>query len=674
MLALAARSQSIEVIDMRQHVWNAYVQAKATDSRVSHDLFSQLAVWNWNFIWRSQSVQDYRNRRRTVHLEELYRHMSGLGYAGTDQQRAEYLECLFLNGKEEEALNEWVADHMPTGQSSTAREHLCVGAKLHALTDRVDQARDIMNMLFELYPDHDTSIMLTVFRAHTSSMDEQHHDAAHCIYAQFKGRKGTHMALDDYDACLVGFLEARSLRYSKKVFRDMVKDGYLANTDTPECVHELLKRLHMLYRLGTDISTMTSIALHAITVLPPAYHGHIFGDWMKLAVVTKAPEAAAQILQMMFDRGCPPETIHFNLFLKALLRTKKDPNVLKAENIAWRMIEETRKAYKRNLPYEAREKLISKRSKRPRTYHPRPENLSPTRNLACANATTFALMMHHHAKKLQWEHVDYLARQLRASAIAPNTTIMNVLIDNKCRQGAYTDAFAIYNHLTNPADPSAGVFPNGTTFRTLWKTLRLALGDNDASGLMAPRELLREMVEWWRLCRSRYDADRFKMGLAGADQGALLGLVLHCFSYTRDLAGSLVALHVLRKYFGIFPGEKAAVIMKRQVAWIDVARSSHPSRGLYFRSRSNAVNLERAGRFYEGLLERRMGKGEGRGEWGKERNGDFVLETLSEFVRVVLRRSFSADVVEEMIETAAGGMGCAGMETGGMGTGGWDGA
>jgi hypothetical protein len=46
---------------------------------------------------------------------------------------------------------------------------------------------------------------------------------------------------------------------------------------------------------------------------------------------------------------------------------------------------------------------------------------------------------------------------------------------------------------------------------------------------------------------------------------------MHCFSYTQDLAGSLVALHVLRRYFDIFLTDKVAEILQRQMAWVDMS-------------------------------------------------------------------------------------------------------
>lgn len=581
------------------------------------------------------------------------------------------MESMLLSGEEDEDLQTWELDHSlytDDKQQEHQPAHLELGAKLHATAGNLDRALDIMNELFRLYPDWDTSIMMIIFREHTSSELEMHHDHAKVIYTKMKEHKGENISINDYDAWLVGFLEARHLRYAKEVFRDMVVDGYLATTGTPEDVDQVLTRLHMLYRLGTDISKMTSIALDAISVLPEAYHGHLFGDWLKSAVVHKAPGAATQILDMMFPRKRKPETFHFNMLLKALLRSKNEPDILKAENIGWRMIDKALRGHKKDLKPDPTAQLIYQRLVRQLELTP-----GDVRTVPKANVATFAMIMHHHGKRLQWEHVDYLSRQLKETALQPNAPLMNVLMDNKCRQGAYSEAWMIYKTLTEPQEGSEGVFPNGTSFRCLWKTLRLALADhttrNDPS-LPTPRELLKEMTTWWTLSRSRYDAERFRQGLAGADYGAVTSLIMHCFSYTRDLAGSLVALHVLRHKFDIFPTSKAPEILQGQMAWVDMTNESESLRSQYFHSRSNRHNRNRLAKVYQLLLDKRLGRLRAAGidytRFSDEEIGDAGLNLLSEFIRVVLKRTYPPEVVEAMIDATRCEIGLPQLPTGDM--------
>jgi hypothetical protein len=579
-------------------------------------------------------------------------------------QVAYHIERRFMAGKELQALEEWEAKR---SEFATMPEYLDVGIRLHALAGYPDKARAIMDYLLLLEPDWDPTVMLAVFRAYTSSDLDQHHEEARQLYHVIKASFGSKAAVELYDACMVGFLEARSLPGAKEVFRDMVRGGILATEGSIMDIDGVLKRLNLLYALGTNISSMTSIAIDAITVLPVAYHGHVFGDWMKSAVVEKAPQAAAQILDMMIQRNYEPEAFHFNMLLRALLRTKDTENILKAENIGWKMIEEARLAMQKRRPEpQSRERAIDKKLKDVSVLDNNPAIAVPA-----ASVSTFALIMRHHAQNLQWEHVDYLARQLKLASIEPNCTIMNVLMDNKCRQGKHIEAWQIYKSLTDSRDSPVTIFPDGESIRCLWKILRIALADpanKDDANLPKPRELLRETIDWWTLCHMRYDADRFLQGLAAADRGAITGLILHCFSYSRDLAGSLVALHVLRHKFNIYPTQKVVDILQRQLAWVDMSEETESARIQFGFSKSNATNLARTHQLYNYLRERRFQDLEITPDTiekhSPEYMGDLELNVISEFIRFNLLTKHPPEVVELMIDAARRAVGVPDLPTG----------
>ncbi|KAF2682801.1 hypothetical protein K458DRAFT_478730 [Lentithecium fluviatile CBS 122367] len=625
----------------------------------------------WDVLWDVQVKHNPQERSRQSNLEELYRDMNSAGMTATVGLRIEYLESLFLSGNEEEALKAWEDDHRGTDSSSRhdyKPEHLELGARLHALAGHPDRAREIMEQLFDLYPKWDMSVMLSVFRAHTGVKSAPHHDTAKTIYINLKERMGNTMTLEHYDTCFVGFLQARHLRYSRQVFGDMVKDGRLATSFFPKEIEVVLKRLHMLYRLGTDIEKMTSIALQVLKILPQAYHSHIFDSWMRSAVIMKAPDVATQILDMMFNRGYRPETIHFNLLLKALFRTKDEPRVLKAENIGWRMIEETRKASSEKSSAEPAPEMIAKKAA---LIAETVLDSDAARKVPKANMTTFSLIMQHHATNLQWEHVDYLTRQLKETDLQPNADFMNVVMDNYCRKGKYADAWKTYKSLTDVPEGAPEVFPDGSSIRCLWKVLRLALGDHatqDDCNLPTPRQLLAETVLWWARCSSRRDIERFRTGLAAANHKAITSLMLHCFSYVQDFAGSLVALHVMRSHLSIFPTDDTAEILQKQAAWVDMQRETKSVRSQYFHSQNNKINLEKLGRVYYVLMEKRLERAglteDDFDHMSDEELGDLGLNLLSEFVRVVLKRSYPPEAVEAMIDDAKKEVGVPDMSTG----------
>lgn len=666
-LKLAESNPSLPGLHLR--LWEIYHRLKKRDSEFVYTVPDIV----WDLMWKVQDRALDHKFKITVNkrLKVLQKDMYGCGRYEPLESRIRYLDGLFMYGHEKQALKEWEEDHQ--GSNNLSRhdykpEHLELGAKMFAFYGDLDRSRQIMEELFDLYPTYAPSVIKTVFRAHTSSGLVRHHDLAKKMYKDAKEKMGEAMALEDYDAFFLGFLEVRQLINAKMVFRDMIKGRRLAISTTPAEVERVLERLHKLYLLATDISKMTTIGLQAISVLPEAYHSHVFGQWMRSALVTKAPNAAAQLLDMMFNHGFQPRTNHFNQFLKALMQSEDAPNISNAENIGWRMIEEARKATTQRYRRAPASEIISKWTKKTKTLLPGEET---KREVAKANVTTFAIMIKHHASKMQWEHVDYLTRRLKETDLQPNADLMDILMDIKCRQGKYSEVWKIYKSLTDVPVGTPGVFPNGISIRCLWKTLRLALENpatRDDPGLPRPRELLAETVQWWKLCQARPDADRFLNGLAAEDQGALTTLLIHCFSYTNDMAGSLVSLHVLRKLFGVVLSDKNAEKIQSQAAWVDLSQKSESERANFMHDGTYRKNLEKLGRVYFILLERRNQRlGIRQDDYAMlsdEELDDMALDALSEFIRVVMKRSNSPEMVEAMIDQVKEEAGVPDMSTG----------
>ncbi|KAH6638028.1 hypothetical protein C7974DRAFT_306660 [Boeremia exigua] len=619
----------------------------------------------WNILWKSRYADFLDVSRRETHLAKLNRDFLKAPTSPVAGQVAYSIEQKFMAGMQEQALDMWAGSRH---DFATAPEYLDVGTRLYALAGHADQSRDIMDHLLQLDPNWDPTIIMAVFRAYTSSGLDQHIDKAREMYRAIKERMGTESVLEAYDSCMVGFLETRSLPDAKRVFQDMIRAGCLETTGSESHVQGVIRRLNLLYALGTNITSMSGIALDAIDVLPVAYHGHIFTDWMKSALAERSPEAAAHILDSMIRRGYRPVTEDYNLLLRTLFGTKLPDNILRAEDIGWKMIEEARLS---SIPTEqhpsgSRVKAIAEKL----------QNVgmldgNSAASVPAANATTFALIMRHHASNSQWEHVDYLTRQLRLAEVEINCAIMNVLIDNKCHKGQFREAWQIYTSITDDPDRAGTVYPDGETMRILWKTLRIALSDpanREDPNLPTPRKLLRETIDWWMLVRHRPDAHRFIHGLATDNKGAITRLMLHCFSYAQDLAGALVALHVLRQQFEIYPTRDAARIVIRQQAWQAMHDETESVRRQFGLSKNNARNLQRLQHTYEHMFWLRLQRLDISEDmywaYSYEEKGDFELNAISEFVRYALHAQWSMESVERLISSAATVAGVQHMSTG----------
>lgn len=660
--------------ELRARSWRAYAFAK----RRAPDLLHMLPPKCWDVLWRSQSVSLQTDRYRRAHVIALYRDMISVGLTPTQNQRVAYLKSLFLNQGEDLALLEWERWHDRSSlylQGFDGAKLVEIGAWMYSFAGYPERARHILNTLWEAQPKWDPAIAGVVLRAHTSSNSSEHYKAAWELYGEMKDRFGDMMSKLEYDNAFAGFLEARNLRYATQVLGDMVNAGYVANDYSDEAIDEALRKLHMLSPLARDIREATAIGLFAVTTFPRPYHFRIFGEWLKQAVVQNAPQAAAQILDTMYKRGCKPETIHLNLLLKTLFRSKQRGAALKAENIGWHMVDKRFRGFcKDNRPRTAADAVRDYRLRETEDTWRGSLDSSFLQMVPPANATTIALLMKHHADQSQWEHVSYLRRQMKNAGILPNSDIMNVAMGSQRRQGHYNEVWKTYRSMTTSAGNDAqGVFATGATFRCLWKTLRFALGNpatRENNTLPHPRKLLAEMLEWWDAVRARFDADRYLVGLASENHGALNGLVMHCFSYTADLAGSLVAMHALKDRFGIYPSDKAAEILQKQLAWVDMHGDSRNVRFQYSRSGKHETKISHMANIYRLLEENRMKRmkmtPEQYANFNEQELGELKLNCLSEFVRVILKRQHPPKTVEDMINEAKEEIGLLDLTTGDM--------
>ncbi|KAF2013351.1 hypothetical protein BU24DRAFT_350562 [Aaosphaeria arxii CBS 175.79] len=598
--------------------------------------------------------------------------MDAVGKAMTVQQRVRWIEGLFFNKQEYCALREWEDDRLesdPSKRHDYKPEHLQSGARMYAYADNVRRSRQLLDELYELHPSWDPSIILPVFRAHARSKGRDHRSMAWGLYEK-RLNFPIKLSRKEMDGYFIGFIEAQDLRHAIIVFNSMLKDGHLTGKLSERMINRVLRKLNLLYRLGTNIESMTSIALSVISNLPRPYHPHLFGDWLKAAVRARAPEAAAQILEIMFQRGTTPRTIHFNLFLRTLLRSEKRQHDLKAENIGWEMVDQCDKTSPPEAPHINTADAIVSYGKADQEGR---NNKSLERITPRANVVTFGLLMLRHSNLSQWEHVEYLSRRLRELGIPPNVDVLNSMIRYYSARGNYNKVWETYKTMTHVPNNNGGVFPNGMTFRLLWRTLRIALGDKNRKEnieLPSPRYLLAETIRWTDMVRSRWDAQRFREGLAAENLEAISTLVMHCFSYTDDLAGSIVALYALRRRFDIMPTKELATVLQTHAAWTDLHLETKSVRAQFSLSKTFPNKMQQLGRIFAILKDarsKRLNITDGIAvTLSKDEQAELNLNLLSEFVRVISKRQHSPETIEAMIDQAKKDVGLPTLKIGDM--------
>ncbi|PVI08215.1 hypothetical protein DM02DRAFT_666179 [Periconia macrospinosa] len=666
----------------KERLWRAYKRAKEGNA----DLRLALTNRAWDLLSISQDTEERRievfeDMIEATRLEAAKPEAAQLAA----ESRVAVLEQMVLQGEQADALREWEHDRSEDQyllRIDHTPDHLELGVKLYALAGNANQARETMEELFELYPEREKNlpIMMHLFRVLADTDSEEHHEEAWNIYQMMRESIKDQPTLEQYDAWFIGFLEAKHDHYARLVLRDMIEAKALdVCYSEEEVVAETLRRLHLLNRLATDILKSTDISLLMLRTLPSSYHSHIYMHWMMAAIKFHAPNQISRILESMIRRGFQPQTVHLNLYMRALFRTRENLFLMKAEDLGWKMIEEARKEQRKNQVKRTVAGLIVDDLSKKQGEQSDATDSDPPKMLASADASTFAMIMDHCADNDRWEHVDYLAKRLDRSDIEPDADLMNVLIYNCTRKGQYAKAWSTYGALTTVPDGERGVFPTGTSIRYLWRNLYLALAIHNAeemeteptpryrsAGLPTPRHLLAETIDWWNLCKSRPDGGQFLMGFATEFQTAIVKLILVCFSYAQDFAGSLVALHVMGKHFGIYPTADTVRVIQRHAAWVTVDEAREAS----FRQRLHDKKLA----FFEDMYKtialekwQQMGYTDNTDERIAELDTDTVgkveLNTLSTFIRSHMTRVNWPQTIEGLIDEAKIDVGVPLMET-----------
>jgi hypothetical protein len=679
-----------EVLDvghLRRHVigdnlWLFYLEFKARHP----DRLASLEREVWSFLFYHQCRAPIREDLRMKRLLQLHDDMESAGAKPSLVMRFAVIQSLVQSGGYNLALAIWKKCRVlkvATGMKQKYIEYLQLGVLLHIHLNKTYNAHRLAMDLYDYAPQHSEKVLMAMFTAHIRASSKQARgDLAYDVFVRMKDLPEQKAMKEDYLAWLEAFLTCGCPEYAMDVFKAMVQSRHLADGHDAKKEVESLSILKRICDSTKDSEGYSKTMLSAISVLPKAYHLGIYHHWMQQTAVQNTPEAAAQILELMFRQGLQPDSFHFNFLLRVLRRTGNPEYVAKTENIGWKMIERASDRVINSLAFMRplfSQETTGNNSEKEGTDVEAGFPLEMT--IPPADSDTFAILLEHHTKAAQWEHVDYLKKKLSTVNFQPTSPLMNTILNVSRWSGDYGEVFRQFYAWTQPSDGGTATIPDGASWRALWATMRLAnvydstgeglssVNNYTTEGIPTPRELLSGCVKWWEFIKSqpRFDPNRFKIGLAGKDGGAIQKLIIHCFNNANDLPGQLVALHVLRKIFNLIPPSDTYEMLRFQIIKKGLV-SAASARSTYVHSGLWEKNVERVDRVYHILMQRRFQRMNLTGDDFAALNlaevADLNLKILSEFVRVVLVRKHPPGVVEAMIDEAKKEIGVPDLNTG----------
>jgi hypothetical protein len=634
-----------------------WVDYKIAKERVP-DLLASLNDKAWDTLWSTQSIESHANLDPQSRQQALLEDMKSIGLNLTFAQKLSHLEGLYAKGETKEALEQWEAGYNLSGnlrEGSHKPEFLELGVRLQLASGDLEKAEKVVTDLFGIYADWHTQLPLQVIFACVNAKDAQTSNRGFEVYRRLSHFLGTRLSLQDYDSLLVAFLKASEPQHAASILNDMMSNQVIAREETDTAALDTMKRIKTIMAFCSSDEEINSIGLLALSAVPPSYCDLLFVEWLRFLRSRNSADSTLKVLELMYERGIKPRSKHFNLMISSLFRTRNPEAVKQAEGIAWKMIDER----------------ISAPS--PRQMAHVAETNVPfflTRSVPRATAATFLELLNHYAEARRWDALSDTKRVLEQYQWAPHGAgFLNAAIHAELLAGDYSLIWKRFRALHQSHGLETTGHINGRTYLHLWHSLRRCSYDpeNRAEDTPTPRYLMAHMANWASTLSSGVSFES-ETGRLRRGSDLLSSEISTCFLLSNDLLGQLVAINALYYVFGIAPTPKTAHVISRQLCLVDLPATTRQQRSRINKSGLFSKRMSRIVKVHEMLAQRRVNGAVAKGEAGVEQlekdNNAFLLNTLSELIRVVLVRQFSPEQIERMVEDAKKEMGVPDIPTG----------
>lgn len=635
--------------ETNKKLWQCYMRCKDHLPPFTHFLPDEA----WDILWASQDGSSTGGQDHAIHLNLLAKDISQSGKELDLRQSVVLINSLLREGCHKEALDFWQRQQdLIAKVGEVPLEYEILGVQLFSLQGDPQKAQD---MAIKLCREGDEEIpgrLLPVMKAWMESSGNNGAKNAWALYLHLKTQLGSRIRAEDCDRIIMTFLHAGQKDMALAVFKDFMLTSDDSMYDSTELYRRSLGLIDKLQMKSIDRSELTKVSLTALTVLPRKFQNkYFYGSWMKRLIGMGHPDAAAMVVDLMYERGVKPDSKHLNGIIGAWLRfgTVKDKE--KAEQMGWAMIQE-------------RLDLVSKRPGSNITtgnaIHDTSNIRVPLhlqRSVSPATIETFSLLLLYYGRMGRLKNVQLLCDYLNIAQIHPNAYFMNHLLYIELRRGEHGKSWELYKSM------SRTVTPDLETFACLWDCEkahldRLSVYKSDR--FPGPRPIFQDTVSWYMALNRKAQSDaKYEFSRE------LYNQIIRCMCLAKDLEGTVVALYALRDYFDLYPDHDTARLVILEVASLGVQVPKAPRRR---RSRLTdntqaKANIARITQVFQLISEERAAILQGRGlKLDVAMSREEQLYLLAEFLRVVLRRTASMELgVERLLEKAAWEMGVGGI-------------
>ncbi|RAL07453.1 pentatricopeptide repeat protein [Aspergillus homomorphus CBS 101889] len=640
-----------------QQVWKWYRRCK----RIVPEFLRSLPEEAWTLLWDSQSQEGLPGRQVATHHQILAEDAMSIGLPLSTRRILSYIQALYITGKTGKALEQWEAHQADLCQTKDDLEaYWTLGVQLFSAEGNPQRAQDIALAFLANDASRQPRILIPVITAWAEQSGKAAEVKAWALYLQLKAFSDYPMTMDDYDSISIGLLKAGRLDLAIAVFKDMMVTGNDPANDSAALYKAALGLAGNLQASSVSEKDVNRVSLATLTLLPRRFQNRFFyASWMKKLIGMGEVDSAALVVELMYERGINPDPKHLNGIIAAWLRDGDAASREKAERLGWAMIQRRIDSTWVRIDAEGEAPKVDVHED---TDHSRIPKFMQ-RPMPCATIETFSILLLHYTRRSDDDMAKYLIQRLADARIQPNSYFMNHLLYAELRKQDIEALWKKYKIL------SAATQPDLETFACLWDCGKLQYDRGRTpfvAGFPSARGLFSEMMRWFSGLPARGQSlAREEFSKEFYDQ------IIRCFCLSKDLPGTLVALHAMRATFGFFPDSTTARMIVLQVARMAGVPADTPKRRLRRlsstpRSKENVAHVQT---LVQILNDRKMAALEARGQNLKglepHEQEQYQLEIMAELLRAVMNRTAKdPSVVESEIAAVADEMAVSGIDLG----------
>ena len=638
--------------DLRKKLWKSYTLSKAILPPFLHLIPEK----SWTVLWASHHTMPTDHPQWASRLVTLAEDMLSAGKELDVYQRILYVEGLRHEERLDEAISQWKKLEGELGEDKQAiEEYELLGVRMFASNGDPERAEKIALNYLGPEKSEDHRILIPILSAWAQRGDAIGIKHAWALYLRFKAQAGDDMKMEDYDNITMSFLNAGKADLALAVFKDLMLTREKTDQGSIELYRKAASLIGKSQSSAISPEDLNKISLVGLTVLPKKFQNKFFyASWLKKLIGMGELDAAATVIELMYERGVRPDAKHLNGIIGAWLRTGSDRDRETAERMAWAMIHERFDLVNRRGHYSALENPDMPSAKGIAV----PPHLR--RIISPANIETFSLLLQHYGRRGQDDNVQLMQDCLAMAEIPPNSYFINHLLYVDLRKGQHPSAWERYERMFRKIPPDL------ETFACLWDHEKAHLDSlliRAKGRFPGPRSLMSNMMNWYSSLRPR------ERELIREDfSKELHNQIIRCFGQATDLEGIIAALYAMKESFGIYPDEETARTVSLQVGRMAIGEDKKPRTGRVRKGNpQRRANVTRIAQAFGILAEQREKYLSENGlndlqQCDADIQKEEGLFILAEFLRAILRRtSMDENAVQDNVEKAAWDMGVSGV-------------